>query len=489
MDLNQYVALLRAHWLLVLAALIACTFGAGLLAWSITPTYAAQTQLFVSTSADPSQAYQGGLFAQQRVQSYAPIVSSPAVTQAVIAELGLHESVQQLQAQIQASVPTDTVLLDITVKDHSPRRAAAIANAVTKHFAAFVDTLESPQGERQSPVKVVVTRPAEVPTAPASPRKPLYLALGVLFGLVLGIGAAVLRETLDKRIRTEDDAEVIAGAPVLGSIADDPAADRRPLITVDDPGSIAAEAYRRLRTNVRALADSHRAQAFVVTSSVASEGKTLVAANLAIAFAQAGFRVVIVDADMRGPGLAEVFGLPSSSVGLCAVLDGELPVGAALKTWQHELPLQILPSGWLHAALEPSQPGNRLESPRLAALLDALVDRADVVILDAPAVQVAGDAAILTRLTRKAIIVTHMGSTHAPQLEAAARSVRAVDGRLLGVVLNRVPRRNAGRQRAVAPDPEVVERRTVAPDGPDAANTWDGAPEQERSRAGRTGHP
>jgi capsular exopolysaccharide synthesis family protein len=435
----------------------------------------------VSTSgagADPSQTYQGGLFAQQRVQSYAPIVSSPAVTRAVIVQLGLHESVQQLQGQIQASVPTDTVLLDITVKDRSAQRAAAIANAVTTHFAAFVGTLENPQGGGRSPVKVIVTSPADVPSGPVSPRKPVYLALGILFGLVLGIAAAVLRAALDKRIRTEDDAALIARAPVLGGIADDKQAGRRPLIVIDEPDSIAAEAYRRLRTNLRALADPDRVQAFVVTSSVASEGKTLLAANLAIACAQAGLRVVFVDANMRGPGLAELFGLPAESAGLSAVLDDDVPVGAALQTWRPELPLEILPSGW-----QPSQPGNRLESPRLAAMLDALADRADVVIVDAPALQLAADAAILTRLTGKAIIVTRVGSTQAPQLDAAARSVRAVDGQLLGVVLNRVPPRDSGRH---AQAPDVAERRT---DGPHVAHTWDGAPEPVRDRLGRAGQP
>jgi capsular exopolysaccharide synthesis family protein len=464
MDLNQYVALLRAHWLLVLTAVVACMLGAGLLAWSRTPTYAAQTQSFVSTSAagtDPSQTYQGGLFAQQRVQSYAAIVSSPAVTRPVIAQLRLPEDVRQLQAQIQASVPTDTVLLDITVKDHSARRAAAIANAVTWHFATFVGTLENPQGGRRPPVKVIVTSPADVPASPVSPRKPVYLALGLVFGLGLGIAAAVLRTALDKRIRTEDDAAIIARAPVLGGIPEDPKAAHRPRVIADEPDSTAAEAYRRLRTNLRALAGPERAQSFVVTSAVGSEGKTLVAANLAIAFAQAGLRVVLVDADMRGPGLAMVFGLSSASGGLSALLDDEVTVDAALQTWRPGLPLEILPSG-----RQPAQPGNGLESPRLAATLDALGDRADVVIVDAPALQVAADAAILTRLIRRTLIVMRLESTPAAQLDAAARSVRAVDGQLLGVVLNRVRRRNAKGQGtfAQAPGPEIAERRTVAPD-------------------------
>jgi Mrp family chromosome partitioning ATPase len=103
----------------------------------------------------------------------------------------------------------------------------------------------------------------------------------------------------------------------------------------------------------------------------------------------------------------------------------------------------------------------------------------------------AADAAIFTRLIRRAIIVTRVGSTEASQLDAAARSVRAVDGQLLGVVLNRVHPRTAGRQGAFAPapDPDGLERRPVAPDGHHAASTWDGAPEQVRRGVGRTGRP
>jgi succinoglycan biosynthesis transport protein ExoP len=463
MDLNQYVGVLRAHWFLVIASVVACTLGAGSLGWTRTPTYAARTQLFVSTSgvgADLSQTYQGGLFAQQRVQSYAQMVSSPAVAHGVITQLGLRESVPQLQAKIQASVPTDTVLLNVTVRDRSQQRAAAIANAVGEHFSAFVNRLESPRGERRSPVKVSVTSPAGVPSHPISPRKALYLGLGGLMGLILGIGGAVLREALDKRIRREHDAATIARAPVLGSIADDPEADRRPLIMVTDPASVAAEAYRRLRTNLRVLTASDGVRSFVVSSAVVSEGKTLVAANLGIAFAQGGLRVVLVDADMRRPMLADVLGV-SSTVGLSTVLADDVPVEAALQTWRDGLPLDVLPSGW-----QPSDPGDLLASPRLAAVLDALTDRADVVILDAPALQLAADAAILARLTSGAILVTRVASTRAEQLRTAARSLRAVDGQILGVVLNRQPSRNARRYgpSAPAPDREIVARREFAPD-------------------------
>jgi succinoglycan biosynthesis transport protein ExoP len=434
MDLEQYVRASRAHWLLILASVVVCVGVAATFAWTRAPVYAAQSQLFVSTSdipADLSQTYQGGLFTQQRVLSYAQIVSSPAVVRAVIAQLGLRDSVRKLQGEISASVPTDTVLINVTVKDRSPRRAKAIADAVGNQFASFVNRLEAKGGERSSPVKISVTRPAELPTAPVSPRKVFYLAFGALFGLALGIGGASLREALDTRVRDEDDVAAITRAPVLGTIAEDPDAKRRPLVVADDPASVRAEAYRRLRTNLRVLSADHGLQSFVVSSAVASEGKTLIAANVGIAFAQAGYRVVLVDADLRRPQLAEVLEL-SSTVGLTNVLVDNLPIESALQTWQNGLPLEVLGSG-----PEAPNPSELLGSQRFATVLDLLTDRVDIVILDAPALLPVSDAAILARVTSGVILVTRVASTRTAELASATDSLRAVDMPVLGVVLNR----------------------------------------------------
>jgi tyrosine-protein kinase len=465
MDLYQYARVLRTHAALIALSIVACTGAAAWLAWTRTPTYAAQAQLFVSSSgapADLSQTYQGGLFAQQRVQSYAQIVVSPPVAQAVIKQLRLTESVPQLQDKIHASVPKGTVLIDVTAEDRSPPRAKAIADAVGEHFSSFVNTLETPQGQQRSPVKVTLTSRAEVPTHPASPKKALFLVLGVVLGLVLGIGAAVLREGLNRRIRSEDHAAAVADAPLLGSIVEDRHADTRPLVVVEDPASVAAEAYRRLRTNLRALSADHGVRSFAVSSAVASEGKTLVTANLGIAFAQAGTRVILVDADLRRPALTDLLGLPSR-VGLSTVLAEDLPVQASLQTWRDGLSLEVLASGW-----QPSDPSELLESPRFAAVLEALTERADLVILDAPAVLPVADAAILGRLTWGIVLVASLASTRTEQLETAARSLDAVDAQLLGVVLNRLPARNAWRYRSAGPWPDrgIAGRRWVAADGP-----------------------
>jgi polysaccharide biosynthesis transport protein len=209
MDLKQHVRVLRAHWLLIAVSVLGCTGAAGLLAWTHAPVYAARTQLFVSASSgstDPSQTYQGGLFARDRVLSYAQIVSSPMVATAVMSQLNIAETVAQFRAEVTAVVPANTVLINVTVKDRSPQRAKTIADAVGEEFPRFVGILETPQGGGNSPVEVSVMSQAQLPTSPVSSRKSLDLALGALLGLVAGTGGAVLREVVDNRIRHEDDA-------------------------------------------------------------------------------------------------------------------------------------------------------------------------------------------------------------------------------------------------------------------------------------------
>jgi succinoglycan biosynthesis transport protein ExoP len=221
MGLDEYLGAIRRQWLLVLFCVLASTAAAGLLAWTQPPIYAARAQLFVATSGVPgdlSQTYQGGLFSQQRVLSYAKIVSSPPVVERVIEQLNLKESVPQVQEKIRASVPTDTVLIDVTVEDRSPTKAKAIADAVVGEFPRFVVTLERPQDGRTAPVKLTATSQARLPTDPVSPRKPVYIALGILFGLALGIAMAVFAEALKKRTRSEAENAATVGGPVLGSL-------------------------------------------------------------------------------------------------------------------------------------------------------------------------------------------------------------------------------------------------------------------------------
>lgn len=198
MDLQQYLRVLRAHALLIVVVVVACTAVASVLAWTKTPIYASRTQLFIATprGASLSETYQGALFSQERVLSYAPIVSSPYVVERVIKKLHLNETVPEVQSEIHASVPAGTVLIDVTVKDRLPARAQAIAAATATEFARFATRLESARRPNLSPVRINLASPPDRPVSPISPRKRLELVVGVFLGAILGIGSAAMMEAL-----------------------------------------------------------------------------------------------------------------------------------------------------------------------------------------------------------------------------------------------------------------------------------------------------
>ncbi len=447
MEIRQYVRVLRAHWVLIAVVTAVCIVLAGVYAWTRNQEYAAHTQLFVSAKSDtsavsPSQVYQGGLASQSRAESYARIVSSPPVVNAVIRRLGLSRSTESVQSAITATVPSGTVLIDVTARDESPKQAKEIANALGTEFPKFVDTLERAPAAPASPVAISVTSPAVLPKSPDSPSKGLYLAAGALLGLILGAGAAVLREVLDTRIRNDDAAEAIAGARVLGHIPHDPGAAIRPLVVLDVPDSPEAEAYRRLRTNLRVVTIDHGHRSLLVTSAASGEGKTLVAANLGFAFAQAGHRVALVDADLRRPRLAEVLDLEPAP-GLSELLSGDRSRERLHR--ESDLPLEVLTAG-----SRPSNPSELLESDRFGALLDRLTGRAELVIVDSPALLPVSDAAVIARMTGAVLMVARVPSTRAEALDAAAESLRAVGKQPIGAVLNGV-RTRAGRDYVYGP--------------------------------------
>jgi receptor protein-tyrosine kinase len=464
MDTKQYLQMLYAHRVLIAVTVVVCIAAAGAYAWTREPLYAAHTQLFVSTPAkpsdlSPSEVYQGGLAAQSRAQSYAGILSSPAVAEAVVRKLGLSESAEDIESAITATAPEETVLINVTAEDESPERARDIANAVAEEFPRFVKTLESsPEG---SDVDITVASRATLPTSPEFPPRGVYLIAGALLGLIVGVALVALRELLDRRIRDDEAAEAIAGAPVIGHIPRDLRASRRPLVVVDDPDSPEAEAYRRLRTNLRVVTIDSDRRSLLMTSAVSGEGKTLLAANLGIAFAQAGHRVVLVDADLRRPRLGRLLGLEPAP-GMSELLSANVPErdllsGDLLEATLHreqQLPLEMLTSG-----APPPNPSELLGSERFEALLEVLTLRADLVILDSPALLSVGDAAVIARVTAAVLMVARVPSTRAEQFDAAAEALHAVGDPPIGAVLNGFPART-GRGYAYGP------KTTKAPASP-----------------------
>ncbi|MFN2537569.1 MAG: polysaccharide biosynthesis tyrosine autokinase [Mycobacteriales bacterium] len=276
-------------------------------------------------------------------------------------------------------------------------------------------------------------QPAQLATQ-TSPRPKLNLALGLLVGLAVGIGGAVARETLDTSVKGPEQAAELAGAPVIGAITFDADASKTPLVVVSAPGSPRAEAFRQLRTNLQFVDIEPPLRSVVVTSSVSGEGKSTTTCNLAITLAEAGLRIILVEADLRRPRVADYMGL-EGAVGLTSVLLGRVDLDTALQPWR-DLSLSVLPSGPL-----PPNPSELLGSAGMGELLHELEQRADIVLLDAPPLLPVTDAAVLGASASGVILLIRSSKTRREQVHRAASILTTVGATPLGAVLNMVPTR------------------------------------------------
>ncbi|MBO9556766.1 polysaccharide biosynthesis tyrosine autokinase [Cellulomonas sp.] len=434
MELSDYLSILKKRWLTISAlgvAGVVIAVGASLLT---TPMYTASTQLYVSVQGGTStnDLLQGSNFTRQQVASYTSIVTSPLVLGPVIDDLGLGLRAGSLAERVSATSPSDSSLVNIEVLDESPAVAAALADTIAEEFRSVVADLDRPTDGSPSTVKLTVVRNAAAPTVPSVPNTKLNLALGLLLGVAIGVGIAIVREMLDTVVRSAAAVRQLTDVSVVGVIGLDDHASERPLIVQDAPHSARAESFRRLRTNIQFLNLASRPSSIVVTSSLPGEGKSTTTINLAIALADAGSKVALVDADLRRPSIAKYLGI-EGGVGLTTVLIGQATVEDVVQPWGNGL-LRVVPSGQV-----PPNPSELLGSDAMTAVLDELVRDHDVVLIDTPPLLPVTDAAVLAKYVGGVLLVVGAGKTHRQQLAEAIHSLDRVEANTLGVVVNREP--------------------------------------------------
>jgi receptor protein-tyrosine kinase len=299
---------------------------------------------------------------------------------------------------------------------------------------------------------VTQVRSASYSAAPVSPQRKRTAALGIILGLVIGFGSAVLRESLDTRVRSAEDVVELADKPVLGAIGFDATAKDRQLITDIDSHAPRAEAFRVLRTNLQFIDVDTANKVFVLSSAVPGEGKTSTAVNLSISLAQAGVRTLLIEGDLRRPRAAKALGL-DGIVGVTSVLVGKVKLDDALQ--QHEPSrLEFLASGPV-----PPNPAELLQSNAMRDLMTTVKARYDVVIIDAPPLLPVTDAALLAREADGAIVVVRHGKTTRDQVRGAVERLSQVDASLLGVVMNMTPAKGGGYGYGYGYAPEDSESR------------------------------
>jgi len=354
------------------------------------------------------------------------------------------EEMQVLKANIEKSQEELHALDDAIAKSTSARqieearnKQVALQNQISGWQATYARLGTVLQ--RDTPNFLSVIEPAQLPRAPIGPSVELNVLMAALIGLALASGAVLVLALIDDSLKTSDDVRQLLNLNTLGSIPDIEGSDYPgQLIVIKQPRSPTAEAFRMLRTNLSSSSRGQLPRTLLITSPGPEEGKSLTAANLAVAMAQFGKRVILVDADLRRPTQHTIFemnnqmGLSTALTDMRAGLDGILQSTLVEN-------LRLLTSGPL-----PPNPAELLSSRRMAELIGLLRQSADVVIFDSPPTLVAADVPTLIPHMDQTLLVVNSGHTRQAMAQRCTEVLEAVKASVLGVVINRLPIRELG---------------------------------------------
>lgn len=428
--IRKHVVAAIVSFVVVFAAVAAVTF-------VMPPKYTATAELFATYTGQSgetqstSEMASGASYLTTQIKTYPELVKTESVLNPVISDLGLDMTVKELSSVVTATNPTNTYMIDIAVEVGDPKQAADIANSVAKNFSTQISSDLYTTGGKISPIKLTVVQQAQVPTSQSSPNVPLYLAAGFVLGIIVAIGVALLKDILNTKVDTSDDVRDITHASSIGSIPDDASLDdTRPAI-VAQPNGVIAEEYRRIRANLAFLRSGGQegGRLIVVTSTDPSEGKTTTSVNTAVALAEDGKSVLLIDADLRHPSVAHKLGL-EGHVGLSHILSGQAS------------PLEVVQKYWkpnLHILLAGKRPANAsilLNSDIMRELVNQALTQYDYVIIDTTPLSVSTDATVFGRMAGGLVLVVGKDVVEKQELASMTESLKTAEVPILGFIFN-----------------------------------------------------
>jgi len=445
MELIHYWRVARRWaWLIILCPLVAA-LAAGLISLQLPKVYEAQVSLLVKP-AQPLSVDSGvsALTADQILRTYARWVTERPILEQVISEQNLQTDPVSLSHQITVTPEPSTTILDVAVRDTDPTRAMNTANALVNDFVARVVDVQQKATvpQKDSTGKVITPNPAdllwpispaELPTRPVFPRPLVFLALGVLGGVLIGLGLAFLLDYLDQSVRSDDVLRERTGLVPLGHISFVPAKpDRRGELVTLAGDSPVVEAYKALRTNLVFSSVDREVKTIVITSAVPNEGKSRTAANLAVVLAMAGHSTLLVDADFRRPSQHRIFGRVRN-LGLSNLIVQDMPEAALFVPDDQVKDLVVMASG-----PTPPNPSELLGSGPMKALLIRFRKGFEYVVIDTPPVNAVTDASVLAATADATILVVDTNKATYPAVQHARAALERVGATVLGTVMNKM---------------------------------------------------
>ncbi len=392
---------------------------------SISASEVAQTNVIALTAINSTPA-RAALIANTYASAFVEQTQKTAIRNLTTASTTLHQQINALGKQIrslQGRVGTAT-------------QVSALINqqAVLKEEVA---QLQVNGATATSGVEFVT--PARAPASPSSPKPTQDALLGLAAGLMLGLGAAFLRDSLDDTLSSKEAAERSGGGPVIAMVPMVNSWRKRNRAVVAssaEPTSPAAEAYRSLRTSLQFTRQAQELRTLLVTSPAAAEGKTSTLANLGAVFAQAGERVALVSCDLRRPRLGQFYGVEEQS-GLTTVLLGQQTLEQALQQVPGYDCLWVLGAGPV-----PPNPAELLNGPKARKIFETLRENFDLVLVDSPPVLPVTDALVLSKYADGTLLVVAAGQTKRAELQRAAERFAQANSPVVGIVLNEVTKQS-----------------------------------------------